>query len=55
MPFDGGEGLHDANRGAFGGNIYTYNGSHGCVNLPYSAAEALWGIVEVGDPVIVHW
>ncbi len=55
MPFDGGEGLHDANRGAFGGNIYTYDGSHGCVNLPYSSAEALWGIVEVGDPVVVHW
>ena len=56
MPFDGGEGLHDAtSRGAFGGNIYTYDGSHGCVNLPYSAAEALWGIVEVGDPVVVHW
>ncbi len=56
MPFDGGEGLHDmSSRGAFGGNIYTYNGSHGCVNLPYSAAQALYGITQVGDPVIVHW
>ncbi len=56
MPFDGGEGLHDmATRGAFGGNIYTYNGSHGCVNLPYGAAEQLFGITNVGDVVIVHW
>lgn len=55
MPFDGGEGLHDSQRYAFGGNIYTYNGSHGCVNLPYSAAQQLWEITNVGDPVIVHW
>jgi hypothetical protein len=56
MPFDGGEGLHDmATRSAFGGNIYQSNGSHGCVNLPYSAAEQLYGITNVGDVVIVHW
>jgi len=56
MPFDGGEGLHDmSTRSAFGGNIYTYNGSHGCVNLPYSAAEQLYGLTNVGDVVIVHW
>lgn len=56
MPFDGGEGLHDmATRYSFGGNIYTWNGSHGCVNLPYSAAEQLYGLTNVGDPVIVHW
>lgn len=56
MPFDGGEGLHDmSSRYYFGGDIYTYNGSHGCVNLPYSAAEQLYGITNVGDVVIVHW
>ena len=56
MPFDGGEGLHDmTSRGAFGGNIYQYNGSHGCVNLPYSAAEQLYQITNVGDVVVVHW
>ncbi|MDO4538723.1 MAG: L,D-transpeptidase [Coriobacteriales bacterium] len=55
MPFDGGEGLHDASwRGAFGGTIYLYDGSHGCVNLPYYAAEELYGITNVGDVVIVH-
>lgn len=56
MPFDGGEGLHDASwRGSFGGNIYSYDGSHGCVNLPYAKAEQLYGITNVGDTVVVHW
>ncbi len=56
MPFDGGYGLHDATwRGAFGGNIYTYNGSHGCVNLPYSAAEQLYNMIDVGTVVITHF
>lgn len=56
MPFDGGEGLHDAGwRGGFGGNIYTYDGSHGCVNLPYAAAQQLYEISNVGDVVVVHW
>ena len=49
-------GLHDANwRGSFGGSIYTYNGSHGCVNLPPSKARELHNIIEVGDVVITHW
>ncbi len=56
MPFDGGEGLHDAGwRGSFGGSIYTYDGSHGCVNLPYYSAQSLYGITVVGDVVVVHW
>ncbi|MDO4798628.1 MAG: L,D-transpeptidase family protein [Coriobacteriales bacterium] len=56
MPFDGGYGLHDATwRGSFGGNIYTYDGSHGCINLPYSAAQKLYEIANVGDVVIVHY
>ncbi len=56
MPFDGGEGLHDmATRYAFGGSIFTYDGSHGCVNLPYYAAEELYGLTNVGDCVVVHW
>ena len=55
MPFHGGQGLHDATwRGAFGGNIYTYSGSHGCVNLPLDIAAQLYSLVYVGMPVIVH-
>lgn len=55
MPFNGGEGLHDASwRNKFGGNIYKTNGSHGCVNLPSSFAKELYESIEVGTPVIVY-
>lgn len=55
MPFDGGIGLHDATwRGTFGGDIYTYNGSHGCVNMPYDAAQTVYENVSEGTRVLVH-
>ena len=55
MPFNGGEGLHDAPwRGSFGGSIYKTGGSHGCVNLPSSAAKTLFDNVSAGTPVIVY-
>ena len=54
MGFSGAYGLHDATwRDEFGGDIYEYAGSHGCVNLPYSAAEAIFNNVEEGTRVIV--
>jgi len=56
MPFNMGEGLHDATwRSSFGGAIYKTGGSHGCVNLPLSAAEQIYNIVEAGWPVIVFY
>ena len=56
MPFNGGIGLHDANwRGSFGGEIYTYNGSHGCVNLPPSKSGELYDYLEAGLPVVCYW
>ncbi len=55
MPFNGGIGFHDATwRGWFGGDIYVYSGSHGCVNMPYSAAEEMFYLIEEGIPVIVY-
>ena len=54
MPFYEGYGLHNAPwRGEFGGDIYEYGGSHGCVNLSYEAAETIWNNYGVGTPVIV--
>lgn len=56
MPFDTsvGVGLHDADwRGAFGGNIYRGNGSHGCVNCPVSSAKNLYEKVSEGTPVLI--
>ena len=53
---DTGIGLHDATwRSEFGGEIYKSGGSHGCVNLPYDAAQTLFGITYIGMPVIVHY
>lgn len=47
-------GLHDATwRHNFGGNIYTYDPTHGCVNMPYDQIEALYYMAEVGTPVYI--
>lgn len=55
MPFYGGYGLHDATwRTAFGGQIYQTNGSHGCVNLPYDAAQTIYSYIRTGFPVICY-
>ena len=57
MPFSGGIGLHDAAgwRSQYGGSIYYYSGSHGCVNLPLDLAKTLYENFEIGDPVIVYF
>ncbi|MBQ3290992.1 MAG: L,D-transpeptidase family protein [Mogibacterium sp.] len=48
-------GLHDATwRGSFGGNIYQGAGSHGCVNMPYSSAAELYGLVSPGTLVMIY-
>ena len=55
MPFNGGIGLHDANwREKFGGTIYQYAGSHGCINLPPASVKALYDRIDKGTPVICH-
>ncbi len=55
MPFNGGIGFHDATwRGSFGGSIYMWSGSHGCVNMPYYKAQELFMVIEQGVPVIVY-
>ena len=47
-------GMHDATwRSSFGGNIYTYDPSHGCVNMPLDKARDLYNMVEIGTPVYV--
>lgn len=56
MPFIANSiGMHDATwRSRFGGQIYQTGGSHGCVNMPHANAATLYGMIQVGTPVIVH-
>ena len=55
MPFNGGIGFHDASwRSKFGGTIYQYSGSHGCINLPVDKAKLLYEKVYKGMPVLCH-
>ncbi len=57
MPFNGGIGLHDAAgwRSAYGGSIYYYSGSHGCVNLPLDLAKNIYNNFDIGTPVVVYF
>lgn len=52
-----GIGFHDATwQYAFGGTRYADGwGSHGCINMPYNQAAALYDLISVGTPVIVHY
>lgn len=56
MPYNGNVGIHDADgwRTEYGGDIYKTNGSHGCVNTPYDAAEKIYNAVEIGTAVVVY-
>ena len=50
-----GYGFHDASwRTEFGGDIYKYDGSHGCVNMPHDKVEELYYLVKLGTPVIIE-
>ena len=47
-------GFHDATwRSSFGGDIYTYDPTHGCINMPTDKAGELFYLVEVGTPVYI--
>ena len=55
MPFNRNIGMHDATwRGSFGGSIYKTGGSHGCINLPKTAAKTIFENIEKGMPVLCY-
>src|SRR5947208_8996388 len=63
MWFNGGAGIHDAYwRSRYGpGTQFPHydptgedNGTHGCVNVPYSNMVWLWNLTPTGTPVIVY-
>ena len=54
----GGVGFHDAWwQTGFGGTLYQIHniGSHGCINMPVGQAAALYSMIEVGTPAIIHY
>ena len=55
MPFNGGIGIHDlSKRSSYGGDIYLYNGSHGCINTPMDAVRTIYENIVVNNPVVVY-
>ena len=51
-----GIGIHDADwRYSFGGNIWRWGGSHGCINTPPSIMPTIFELVEENMPVVVHY
>ena len=49
-------GIHDAYwRSYYGGDIHSWYGSHGCVNVSLEKAEELYNLSRLGDPVYVHY
>ena len=56
MPFLRDIGFHDAGwREAFGGEIYYYGGSHGCINMPPSGAEQLFYLIDESMPIVIYY
>lgn len=55
MPYNRGEGLHDASwHNIFGSDKYHTSGSHGCINMPPAIAGSVYNNVSVGTTVLVH-
>jgi lipoprotein-anchoring transpeptidase ErfK/SrfK len=52
----GGYFIHDAPwRSWYGPGSNLYNGTHGCVNVPYSPMAFLWGWTPMGTTVVVQY
>lgn len=48
-------GLHDSpwRETGYGGDIYTYDGSNGCINTPFDAMKTIYENITIGTPVII--
>lgn len=56
MPFNGGIGMHDASwQPSFGGNIYAYRGSHGCINMPTNGAKTVYEVIDKTYAIICYY
>ena len=52
-----GHGIHDSTwrTSGYGGDIYLYDGSHGCVNTPIDKVAYIFEHAIVGEPVLVFY
>ncbi len=48
-------GIHDSpwRENGYGGNIYTYDGSNGCINTPLDAVKTIYENITIGTPVVI--
>jgi lipoprotein-anchoring transpeptidase ErfK/SrfK len=52
----GGYFIHDAPwRSWYGPGANLYNGTHGCVNVPYGPMATLWSWAPIGTTVVVQY
>lgn len=51
-----GVGIHDSTwrYSGYGGNIYTYDGSHGCINTPHDEVKKIYDNCEENTPVVIY-
>lgn len=56
MPYISGVvGMHDCTwHDEFGGDVFIYDGSHGCINMPFNEAKKLFNNMSVGTKVIIY-
>ena len=55
IPFGGGLGINDAPwRTEFGGQIYDFEGTHGCICAPADQVQVIYSAVEKNTPVIIY-
>ncbi len=48
-------GIHDSpwRENGYGGDIYTYDGSNGCINTPLDAIKKIYENITIGTPVVI--
>lgn len=55
IPFNNNIGIHDAYwRTEFGKDIYLTNGSHGCINSPFTLAQTIYENISAGVAVVCY-
>ena len=55
MTFEGDIGFHDSLwRQEFGGDTYLFDGTIGCIHVPYDAMASIYEMADIGTPVVLY-